>query len=103
MTTCPECQAKLTGDLPFCGQCGAEVSQEDTDAIDAPTIPKEEIAKQWSPAVTRVADAPSPDAVPQPEVVDAKSDEAPAKPAKKRTTGGHQPAIKQLDPATVLN
>ena len=103
MTTCPECQAKLTGDLPFCGQCGAEVSLNPRHDTDATSTPKEENAEQRSAAVTRVADPPSVQAVPEPKVVEPKAEEATAKPPSKRTTGGHQPAIKQLDPATVLN
>jgi len=71
---------------------------------DATPNPEEVKAESRPPAaVTRIADMPAQPTVSQSEVVEAKSDDAPAKPTKKRTTGGHQPAIKQLDPSTVLN
>src|SRR5262245_32586241 len=98
MTECPECHAEVSGDLPFCGQCGARVSAALSQSAGASVASTGEELKP--PAVTRVGTILSVDETP----TDPKPDQKTPKPAaKKRTTGGHQPVIKQLDPGTLLN
>jgi eukaryotic-like serine/threonine-protein kinase len=117
---CPECQAEVKGDLPFCGQCGTKISAalvqpagqssgESSTPIAEPVIessgdPSTSVVEpvaapvdQKPAAVTRLAD------IPLLESLTAVGESTPKPPAQKRTTGGHQPTIKQLDPATVLN
>jgi len=101
MSNCPHCDAKISGDLPFCGQCGADVSSNLRDAAAAAEAIQPEPAKPVP--VTRLADtamqamleATDPDSQP--------AAERPKPDAKKRNTGGHQSSIKQLDGGTVLN
>lgn len=108
MSECPQCHARISGELPFCGQCGARVSDslKASVAVALESESKEEANVPAEPPkpvpVTRVADdammamleTTDPDAHPAPETPKA---------GKKRNTGGHQSAIKQLDPGTVLN
>ena len=106
MRKCPECQSEVRDDVPFCGQCGAQVSPPSGEMNSA--APADEAVVSSPPekpsVVTRMADAsaqsspgiPLSGASPEPEA-NAKAQGI------KRTTGGHQPAIKQLDPGTVLN
>jgi eukaryotic-like serine/threonine-protein kinase len=121
MRKCSECDREVPPDVLFCGSCGMELSAaSEASAIEAPE--QAELAEPVEPskpvepeivaaplpekpaAVTRIADPP-------PEltaisvtptdshVVVQETSHA----NQKRTTGGHQPTIKQLDPATVLN
>lgn len=102
MSQCPQCHAKISGELPFCGQCGAQVSA----SLKEPAVAEGANIQSEPPKpvpVTRLADdamqailgTTDPDAEP--------SRDTPKPPGQKRHTGGHQPAIKQLDPGTVLN
>jgi len=101
MSNCPHCDAKISGDLPFCGQCGADVSANLKESAAAAEASQPEPAKPVP--VTRLADtamqamleATDPDSQP--------AAERPKPDAKKRNTGGHQSSIKQLDGGTVLN
>ncbi len=105
MEKCPECQADVMADVPFCGQCGASVSRapaegssvavtdEGSDAI-LPEKPAP-VTRFAEPLQTVVGDS-------LPHVTD-ESPPAKAPAERKRTTGGHQPTIKQLDGGTVLN
>lgn len=114
MQKCPECQAEVMSNVPFCGQCGAHIlplSAEGAGAAPASDDGNEpEVAKkpEGKPApVTRFAEPSQPEAgsstgESQLGVPDGAAATPPA-PARKRTTGGHQPAIKQLEAATVLN
>lgn len=111
MTECPECHAKISGELPFCGQCGAQVSAK-LSAAGAAVAPEPETEvpeEESNPAlVTRFADesmqavleSSSPD---HPSAPAAPVEKQKPAPINKHNTGGHQPTIKQLDPGTVLN
>lgn len=94
-------------DVPFCGQCGAHLLLPPAQSVDA--VPSsddngEPPASAKPVPVTRFADAAA-----QPAVgisigeSEVKAAPTPTQAARKRTTGGHQPAVKQLDAATVLN
>ena len=101
MINCPECQAEISGDLPFCGQCGARVSSALTEGDSAAFLGGSQTDPDSSPAVTRVSDVSLRSLE---EAANApKPAEGTPKSAQKRTTGGHQPTIKQLDPGTLLN
>jgi serine/threonine protein kinase len=94
-------------DVPFCGQCGAHVTPLSAEVVsqDATDDASDSPPQSEKPAhVTQVADQsldPSLSSAPGEAKPEAEDGANP--PARKRTTGGHQPAIKQLDPSTVLN
>jgi tRNA A-37 threonylcarbamoyl transferase component Bud32 len=106
MEKCPECQAEVMSDVPFCGQCGAHLLPPPARSVDAAPSSEDngepKVSAKPAP-VTRFADAAAQPAV---GISTGESEVAaptPTPAARKRTTGGHQPAIKQLDAATVLN
>ena len=108
MRECPECHVEVMDDVPFCGQCGAQVTLPPAEGVN-PTDSTDEASdsppQSGKPShVTRVAD-PSLETPLNSTPAEAKSEaeDNASPPARKRTTGGHQPAIKQLDPSTVLN
>lgn len=108
MPECPECHVEVMEDVPFCGQCGAQVAPPPAEVVD-PSDSTDDASdsppqSDKPPQVTRVAD-PSLETSLNSPPAEAKSEaeDNANPPARKRTTGGHQPAIKQLDPSTVLN
>src|SRR5436190_6985103 len=99
MSECPHCRAKISEDLPFCGQCGARVSGKIAAEAAAAAAQSDQTGESPKPVpVTRLADD-SLRALAEAPVAGAPA--ASDKP--KRTTGERQPTIKQLDPGTVLN
>jgi tRNA A-37 threonylcarbamoyl transferase component Bud32 len=106
MRKCPECDSEVRDDVPFCGQCGAQVSPPSGEIVSA-TPADDAVVPSLSekpPAVTRVADASAQSLLGVSLGGSSPDADTNAKPqGRKRTTGGHQPAIKQLDPGTVLN
>lgn len=105
MSQCPHCHAKISGDLPFCGQCGAEVSANLSSTGAA--VAEGESGIQHEPPkpvpVTRLADASMQAILETTDPGSTPSVDIPKPDAQKRHTGGHQPGIKQLDGGTVLN
>ena len=107
MYNCPECRGEVTPDERFCGKCGAILVPEPADVVSA-AAPSDDAGVSAAPekpsAVTRVADTSLQVSLggvsTGNDIVIEGSLNAPDQ---KRTTGGHQPTLKQLDPATVLN
>ncbi len=105
MEKCSQCQADVAVDVPFCGQCGASVSPTPPHpgGMVAPADDPNQTPDSGKPAiVTRVSD-PSKTAAADPVVEKVVQVSPTAQPERKRTTGGRQPAVKQLDSGTVLN
>ena len=111
MHKCPQCGGEVSRDVPFCGHCGAQLPPVSDEVVSAATPSDDRGAPQSlaGPApATRVPSASlqtstGPPAVEVPIETNAVVGGTAKSPDKKRTTGGHQPTIKQLDPATVLN
>jgi tRNA A-37 threonylcarbamoyl transferase component Bud32 len=109
MHKCPECGGEVPGDVLFCGHCGAQLPPVSEEVAGVATGKEPEVSEPSEKVapVTRVADASL-----QTSIASAPAEVSPgtnavfpsaSAPVRKRTTGGHQPTIKQLDPATVLN
>jgi serine/threonine protein kinase len=118
MQKCSECQAEVMSGVPFCGQCGAHIVSLLAEGVGgAPASDnggephvanKSEGKSEGKPApVTRFAEPSQPEAGSSTGESQGVAPEGaaatPPAPTRKRTTGGHQPAIKQLEAATVLN
>ncbi|MCU1265413.1 MAG: Serine/threonine protein kinase [Acidobacteria bacterium] len=106
MEICPQCQAEVAGEVPFCGQCGTHVTPlvaGGASAVAASDVIADLPVPEKPVPVTRIAE-PAQTALGS-SAGEVKGDGAASPPpaARKRTTGGHQPAIKQLDGGTVLN
>jgi serine/threonine-protein kinase len=113
MYNCPECRGEVSPDERFCGKCGANLPPPLADVVSS-AEPRNDagvaVAPEKPAAVTKVADASLQTSFgglstgADVGVDDGPVVESPATAAdQKRTTGGHQPTLKQLDPATVLN
>ena len=111
MHNCPECRGEVTPDERFCGKCGASLEPAPADVVSA-APPSDDAGVAAAPAkpaaVTRLADESVQVSLgglsTGGEVGVADNSNAEDHPGnQKRTTGGHQPTLKQLDPATVLN
>ncbi len=126
MSNCPECGEKVTPEEYFCGNCGGQLPQTSENvqsvAVENSDV---EIAVSSSPASSPPPSSPPSDATSAPEessvVVPEESEllqtslggshtsevtEGNAgldSSGDKRTTGGHQPTVKQLDAGTALN
>jgi serine/threonine-protein kinase len=105
MHKCPECGVEVTRDEPFCGQCGAQMSPASAAPVSAEILANGISAPSERPvAAAGVAEASLQTVVADSSLfTNAVVEDTSHSPDRKRTTGGHQPTIKQLDPATVLN
>ena len=107
MHKCPECGGDVAGNTPFCGHCGVKVLPASTDGVGAAVssdVADVSLSAEKPAAVTRVAETSLHASLGgTPIGTKAAVDDSLTSQEGKRTTGGHQPTVKQLDPATVLN
>src|SRR5947207_5647845 len=106
MNECPQCGGHVSPGQLFCGSCGAELQQgqqNDTAACESevavPAMPSE----KNPPAVTQISyrsiDVGGTSTSPDNDISEAEPEAA----KQAHTTGGHKPAIKQLEGGTLLN
>jgi serine/threonine-protein kinase len=125
MFKCPECGASATPEEYFCGNCGGPLPQATDRAQTTIAAGGSEVEAPFSSPVPAAPEesATTPAVSPVPEVSVAEDSQSfrqaslgrasaggPPKEgsdsgssAEKRTTGGHQPTVKQLEPGTALN
>ena len=130
MAKCVECGVAITAGEHFCGACGTQqpVPAEASEKVANLEMPEDQeqetlenvdaqAPEKHTGDLSKGAAAAAPAADEQPTTLDdpplssdsiggSSTDDFPAasstKAHRKGTTGGHQPAIKQLDPGTVL-
>ena len=107
MHKCLECGSEVAGNEPFCGHCGVKVSPASTDGVAAAVssdVADISLSVEKPAAVTRVAETSLHASLGgSPMETKAAVEDSSTSQEGKHTTGGHQPTVKQLDPATVLN
>src|SRR4029453_10086393 len=106
MSECLECGSQLAADESFCGNCGTQrLASKKSSAVQ----PASDAAVEPDSETTVETDFSQPEefkAVKSDSLGGSSADNhlhTSKPPARKGTTGGRQPTIKQLDPGTVLN
>jgi serine/threonine-protein kinase len=117
MADCQECGAQIAPNESFCGKCGTQRPLPDPDSPgeagtrglaseEVETLPRDEAGVDSAVVLGEISN-PEEFRIPRSESMsDSSDDDAQIhtrKAGQRKTTGGHQPSIKQLEPNTVLN
>src|SRR6266536_2772859 len=126
MAVCSECGTAVEGAEHFCGNCGAQVPPTSAEfktintggrsEVSSPGVSSEDPESDMAGSASRSEDSASVSSsaeTPSDKTISSTSSEESStggmrvsrtsSTSNKGTTGGHQPAIKQLEPGTLLN